>query len=170
MCVTAIIAAATVVAAGVGAAASISAANARKKQSAYEVQMRNRQAYRERELSRIASLERENGRAEEFHRARSAALAAIGASGLGEHISFFQSIDPEAQKAYLRDVRRVRLNMAQTESSIADQVKVSEYRGEIERHNANMSKVTAISDFIQTAMSAANFYVTNSTPKPAKAG
>lgn len=169
MCVTAVLAATAVVAGAIGTYTSIQAANARKKSARFEEQMRRKELYQKREMSRLEALQRENVRGDEFARARSSALAAIGASNLGEHISFFQSIDPEAQKAFLRDVRAIRLNLAGTEASIATSVRVGEYRQKIESFNASLSKVGAIAEFIQTAASAANFYASMGTPQPAGA-
>jgi hypothetical protein len=167
--ITATIAAVTVVSAGVGMAASIGAANANMAAARYEAQQQERQLYRQREMDRVAALQKENARAAEFDQSRSAAIAAIGASGLGEHISFFQSIDPQAKKAFLRDVRTVRLNMTAERASIADQVGVTEYKRDIAVFNAKMSKVGAVADFVKTAMSAASFAAGNATPKPAPA-
>lgn len=166
--ITATIAAVTVVAGGIGMASSIASANANKANARYEAALKTKELYRQREMTRLQALEEENARRAQFDQSRSAALASIGASGLGEHISFFQSIDPEAQKSFLRDVRRIRLNMLQSDASIADQVKVTEFKKDIDVFNSKMSKVGAISDFIQTAMSAASFYHTNAVP--AKAG
>lgn len=166
MCVTAVLAAVAVVAGGIGTYASLQAASAQKRQAKYESRVREKQLNNEREMARIEALQRENIRSDEFQRARSSAMAAIGASGLGEHISFFQSIDPEAQKAWLRDVRSIRLNLAAKEVSIADQVNVTEYRKDISVFNASLSQVGAIADFIKTAASAASMYAQGAVGAP----
>jgi len=169
MCITVAIAAAalSVAAAGVGAYASIQGANAKAKQAKWEQEVRTKELVNQRELAKIEAAQRELQRDDEFARARSAAFAAIGASGLGEHISFFNAIDPEAQKAFLKDVRSIRLNLASDEVSITDQIRVTEYRSGIEQFNSGLSKVGAIADFIRTAASAASFYSSYSTPAPA---
>jgi hypothetical protein len=165
MCISAalIVAGVAVAAAGVGMYTSIQAANAAKDQAAFEAAIKEKELYNQREASRIEALQTENKRSEEFMRARSAAFASIGASGLGEHISFFNAIDPEAQKAFLRDVRAVRLNLAHKEVSIADQVKVTEYGADIAKFNAGLSKIGAIADFVKTAASAFSFYGMNAS-------
>jgi hypothetical protein len=170
MCVTAIIAIASVAIGAVGTVASISAANANKRAAQFEADMKVKQLFREREGERIRALQTENVRADAFNQARSSAMAAIGASGLGEHISFFQAIDPEAKKAFLRDVSTVRLNMTAKRASITDEIGVTEFKKDIAVFNSKISKVGAIADFMQTAMGAASFYNANATPKPATAG
>jgi hypothetical protein len=168
MCVTLIIAAGVAIAAaGAGAYSKIQSANANKRSAKYQAMMEQRQLYREREQQRIAALQTENGRQDQFDQARSSALAAIGASNLGEHISFFQSIDPNSRRAFLQDVRSIRLGLTASEAGINDQVGVSEMRKEVGVYNANLSKVGAISDFVQTAMSVGSFYNNYATPKPA---
>lgn len=168
MCVTAIIAAGVAVAAAAASAyASISSANANKRNAKYQAAMEQKQIYRQREQQRIVAADAENGRQDQFDQARSSAMAAIGASGLGEHISFFQSIDPTSKQAFLKDVRSIRLGMVANNASLADQVGVSEMTKRTAVYNAGMSKVGAVANFIQTAMSAASFAHSFSTPAPA---
>lgn len=171
MCVTAIVIAsvAAVASAGVGAYTSIQSANANANAARYKYAMETKAAYEQREMARIEAAQAEIGRTEEFEQARSAALAAIGASGLGEHISFFQAIDPKAQSAFLRDVRSIRLNLTQKETSIADQVQVAGFEKDINLFNTKLTKIGAIADFITTSMQAASFYAMNSTPASAGA-
>lgn len=141
-------------AAGLGMYASIQSANANAKAAKYEALMQEKQLYRQREQQRIASAQAEVARSTKFEQSRSAALAAIGASGLGEHISFFQAADPTARKNYLRDVQTIRLNMTAQNASIADQVGVTEFKKDINVFNQQMAKVGAVADFIQTSMQA----------------
>lgn len=173
MCVTAVIAAVAAVTAvataGVGMVTKMRAATANQAAAQYEAGVRTKELYNQRESARIATLQEENGRQEQFFRARSEALAAIGASGLGEHISFFQGADPAAQAAFLRDVRSLRLNLAQRESTIADEVGVTQVRRDIAVYNGSLEKIGAIADFIKTAANAASFYAMNATGAPAAA-
>lgn len=157
---------------GIGSAtgqlgASWQKANADKANTQYQAKMQLRALYRQREADRLAALQQENGKAEEYEQSRSAALAAIGASGLGEHLSFFQSIDPNAKTAFLRDVSTIRLNMTASRATTADQVGVTEMKKRIGMFNSTMSKVGAVSDFIQTAMQAASMGAGAGTPAPA---
>lgn len=154
----------TVAAAGVQAVSSIAGANANKANAKYENKVRTKQLNERRNIERLAALERENVRSADFRRARSAALAAIGASGLGENISFFQGADPEAQAAFLKDVRNIRLGLVAEESSIKDQIQVGAFGVKIAKFNAGMTKIGAIADFAKTAMQAASFYGANSAP------
>ncbi len=164
MCVTAIIAGVALLTSAVGTVASIGAANANAANAQYQADVQTKQLNEQRRTAEIQALEQENERTAEFRRTRSAALAAIGASGLGEHISFFQGIDPSQQEAYLRDVRAVRLNLVQKKSSIADEITVAGYSAQIAKANASAQKIGAVANFAQTAMSVANFYNTNKTP------
>lgn len=163
MCITAIVVA--VAAAGMGAYADIQSANANAARAAYEHKVRTKQADEQRASAEIQALQQENARTEEFERARSTALAAIGAAGLGEHISFFRGIEPEAQQAFLQDVRNVRLNLIQERSTLADRVQVSEFGSRITRYNSGMAKIGAIADFVNTAMNAYSIYGDNKTPR-----
>lgn len=165
MCVTAVLAAVAVVAAAGGMMAKIQQANGMKANASYQRDVQNKQAQEARDTARIQALEQENARTSEFERARSSAMAAIGASGLGDHISFFQGIDNEAQSAYLRDVRNVRLNLVQQQSTIADQVQVNNFSARIAKSNAGAMKLGAVAEFAQSAMSAASFYKSNASPK-----
>ncbi len=165
MCATAIVlAAVAAVSAAVGAGTSILAADAQADQAKYESKIRQKQADEQRRSAEIQALQAENSRTEEFLRLRSGAMAAIGAANLGEQLSFFQGIDPEAQKTYLRDVRNVRLNLTQTRSTLADQVQVAEFGSRIAGFNAGVSKIGAIADFAQSAASAYNFASSYKTP------
>lgn len=168
MCVTAIIAAGIAIGtAAAGAYSSIQSANANKDAARYEAAIKEKELYQEREQQRLAALQQENAKAAEFNQARSSAFAAIGASGLGENLSFFQGADPEQQRAFLRDVQTIRLNMSAKQASIADEVGLTEERKRIGVFNANMSKVGAVTDFIKTAMGAVSYYGAYATPKPA---
>lgn len=164
MCITALIAAGSLLMSGVGAISSINAANANRDAEIYKARIQQQQAEEQRRIVEIQAFQQESARSSEFERARSAALAAIGASGLGEHISFFNAIDPEAQKNFLQDVRNIRLNMVQQRKTLADQIQVAEYSKEIARANASASKIGAIANFAQTAMSAYSFYNANKAP------
>jgi len=146
--------------------ASVKSANANAANAAYQFRVQAKQADEQRRSIEIQALQQENARTEEFARARSSALAAIGASGIGEHISFFQGIDPDQQDAWLRDVRNVRLNLTQQRVSLADQVQVAEFGARMGKFNAHVQKVGAVVDFVNTAMSAASFYGNNKTPAP----
>lgn len=172
MCVTAVLAAVAVVAAAAGTATSISAANNNSASAEYTRLVQNKQAKEARDTAEIQALQQENARTSEYEKTRSSAIAAIGASGLGEQISYFQGIEPDSRNAYLRDVRSVRLNLTQQQSGIADQIQVNDVAASTAKANASASKVGAVAGFVQTAMSAANFYNTNKTPsaKPAGAG
>jgi hypothetical protein len=169
MCASlAIMAAGLAVSSAAGSAfMSIRSAEAQKKQAQWEAQIREKELINQRETARVQTLQKEVDRSDTFNRSRSAAMAALGASGLGEHISFFNSIDPEAQKSYLRDVRALRLNLAQQDSTIADQVKVSEFGSKIAGFNSQMSKIGAIADFVKTAAQAAGMYGETAVPKGA---
>lgn len=171
MCISAaIIAASTVLAAGVGAYSSIQSANANARAAKYESAVRTKQLRERRSIERLAALEAENERSSEFSRLRSAAFAAIGASGLGENISFFQGTDPEQKRAFLRDVRNIRLGFEQSRSTIADEIQVSAFGVRMAKANAGIAKIGAIADFARTAMSAASFYSSVATPAAAGAG
>ncbi len=167
MCISAaVMAGAALLSAGVSAAGSISTANANKANTKYQNAVADKQRRERMQLEQLAAMEEENTRFDDFERMRSASLAAIGASGLAENISFFQAIDPEQQEALKRDVRNVRLGLTSEQAGIADQIRVGAYGVKIAEANAGAAKIGAVADFASAAMSAANFY---QQYRPAKA-
>lgn len=166
MCVTAILAAVAVVAAAAGTAVSIQSANNNKAAAEYQRQVQNKQAIEARQSAEIQALQQENAKAAQYERTRSSALAAIGASGIGDHISYFQGIEPESKNAFLRDVRAVRLNLVQEKSSLADQVQVNDYSATISKANAGAQKLGAVAEFLGAAAKAGSFYQQNKVPSP----
>lgn len=164
MCITLALAATSVVLAGVGTYASIKTANANRDAEKWRLEEESRRLNQQRDMERIAADQQEAAKSEEFFQARSAALAAIGASGIGEHISFFQAIDPESKKAFAKDVASIRLNLAQTEDDISSQIRVNDFGKQMASFNASMTKVGAVLDFAKTAMNAVSFYNNMAAP------
>lgn len=136
------------------------AADFQAKAAAYQETMRQQQLQREADQAKLAAAQTESVKTDDFMRRRSAALAAIGASGLGEDISFFQGIDPEQQRAILRDVSTTRLNLAGNLANIADQIQISGFRTDIARYNAESSKVAATMQFAGKVMETVNSIAT----------
>lgn len=170
MCITMALAAASVAIGGVGAISGIGAANANKKAQIQQLKLQNRQLREQAAMEGIASANEEFAKALDFEAGRSASLAAIGASGVGENISFFQGLDPANKAAFSRDVANLRLNLTAKEGSISDQIGVNDVGMKVAKINANASKVGAVTDFMQTAMSAASFYSQYRTPARAGGG
>ena len=170
MCVSAaVIAGVALLGSAVSTVSNISSANANNANAQFAKDLKEKQLRERRQLEELSAIETENARRNEFAQMRSASLAALGASGVGENISFFQAVDPEQQAALARDVRNVRLGFVSESSSIADQIRVGAYDAQISAFNSKMQKVGAVGDFVQSAASAANFYSTNKTPpKPKK--
>jgi hypothetical protein len=169
MCVSAaVIAGVALLGSAVSAVSTISSANADQANREFANQLKEKQLRERRQLEELSAIETENARRDEFSQTRSAALAALGASGVSENISFFQAVDPEQQAALARDVRNVRLGFVSESSSIADQIRVGAYDTVIGGYNTKMKKVGAVGDFVQSAASAANFYETNKTPSKPK--
>lgn len=166
MCVTLALAATSVALAGVGAYASIQSANGQRDAERFRLETESRRLREQGEMERIAAAQQEAAKSDEFMASRSAALAAIGASGIGDHISFFQAIDPESKRAFARDVQSIRLNLAQDENDISTQIRVNDFGKQMASFNARMSKVGAVLDFAQTAMNAVSFYSQMATGSP----
>jgi hypothetical protein len=163
MCISAaIVAGGMILASGVQMVTSMHTAEVNKDLAVYEGKVRHKQARERRSLEKLKAIETENLRSAEFARARSSAMAAIGASGLGENISFFQGIDPEQQKAFLKDIRNVRLNLTAEQASIRDEINLIGVRTSVARVTATTSKISAMASFASDVMSAANYYTKNS--------
>lgn len=164
MCITAVIAGASLLMSAVGAYSAIQANNARADFAKFEAREKTKELKINTELAKIAAMERENIRAKEFHRSWSSSLAAIGASGVAEHISFFQGIGPENINQFDQDVRAIRLGLVHEEASNYRQIGVVGYGARVAKHNARMQNIGAVAGFMQDAMSAASFYNANKTP------
>jgi hypothetical protein len=158
VCVTAVLAAVSLAASAVGTGASIMSANAEKANAKYKARMEQMQIRRQQDAARTQAEIQEQGRVSEFARIRSNAMASLGASGLGESMSFTQGIDPESERALRQDIGAVRLNLLGEQRSLADQIQVSEYGSRIASFNASMSKVDAVAGFMKDAMSVGSAY------------
>lgn len=167
MCITAIIAGASLLMSAVGTVSSIQANNAQADQQ------RAVELFKRKQLSEQATMEsldagsRELARYDTYERQRSASLAAIGGSGLGDHISFFQGIEPSNKDRLNDDIRAIRLNLVHTESQIADGITISEYASDLAGFNAKMSNLGAVANFASDVMGAYSFYSTNKIPSSA---
>lgn len=162
MCVTAIIAGASLLASAVGTYASIQANNAQADQQRAMEQMRRKQLAEESMMNKLAAGRQEIARMETYELQRSSNLAAIGASGLGDHISFFQGIEPTNREAMEQDVRAIRLNLYQRESQVADSIQMSGYASDMAGYNARMSNIGAMAQFASSVAETYSFYRQNS--------
>lgn len=159
MCVSAaVIAAVTVVTSAVSMGSSIASANANKRSARYTGELERKQMNERAKIERLAAMEAENARRADFAATRSRALAAIGASGLSDNISYFQGIAGDEQDQFLRDVRNIRLGMVQDEANLRDGLAASRYGVKIAGFNAKQTKIGAVAQFAKAAMSAASFY------------
>lgn len=149
-------------------AMGLTQADAMKDQATYEQRLREKQLAEEREMARLEAAQNQNALQRGFARQRSAALAAIGASGVGDHISFFQGLDQENKTRFLQDVRSNRLNLTQKEARISDEFEVAGYRGQVGRFNARMSAIGSVAQFVQDSASA--YYGFSQTASPKAAG
>lgn len=138
-----------------GMGSSIASANANQNNAQYQRDMANKAAKEQGDTAAIQASQAENARTTEFMKARSSSLAAIGASGLGDHLSFFQAMDGESQTQWLRDVANIRLNLTQTKSTLADQVRVNDYSFQVAKVNAKTAKIAAVATFAQSVEQAA---------------
>lgn len=166
MCVTALVAAGAAIAAkGVSTVASISSAKGNKKAALYKAKLEQKQIEEQRRTAQIQAMDTENQRAAAYEQAKASSLAAIGAAGIGEHMSFIQGMDPNQRKQLARDVMNTRLNLAQTESSLADQVGVTEASKSMAKFNAKMQTIGAAADFVQTVGETVAMVNRGGTPK-----
>lgn len=165
MCVTAILAGAALVASAVGTYASIKSSNAQADQTKYLEQIKRKQLSEQAEMNRLEAGRAELERSNQYAQERSSALAAIGASGLGDHISFFQGLDPANLDAFHDEVRAVRLNLTHQESQIRDGISVSGYASKMAGFNSKMSNIGSLANFAGDVVSTFQFYNTYKTPK-----
>lgn len=165
MCITAVIAGAALLASAVGTYATIQSNNAQANYAKWEATERTKELKENNELARISAMQKENERAREFNRTWSASLAAIGASGLGEHLSFFQGIAPENMAAFNDDIRAIRLGLASNTQQNQRQIRVIGYGSRVASYNRSMGNLGALAGFMGDAMEAFSFYNTNKTPK-----
>lgn len=170
MCATAlIIAAAAVAASAASAGASIQSSNAQAANAQYESKVEQQRIGEQEQAASLQASQQQQVRGREFQRARSSALASIGASGLQENLSYSQGIAPSEDKAFGDDLRSIRLNLTGAQSNLADQARVSDFGARIAKSNAGSAKVGAFADFASTALGAYDFYGRNKPPAKPKA-
>lgn len=165
MCVTAVIAGASLLLSAVGTYSTIQANNAQADFARWEAQQQTKQLKIDTELARIAAMERENERAREFNRTWSSSMAAIGAMGVAEHISFFQGIGPESLDQFDADVRAIRLGFVHHDVANQQQIGVVGYKSRLAQYNAKVQNIGAVVGFMQDAMGAYSFYSKYNAPK-----
>jgi hypothetical protein len=166
MCITLAIAAASLLIAGASTYATIQGNNAQADYAKFQAKAQTKELQVNNELMKISSLEKENERGREFSRQWGASMAAIGASGVAEHISFFQGIAPDNMDRFQDEVRAIRLNLVSETDRNTRQIGVVRYGAQVAGFNAKVANFGAIADFMQSAMSAATFY--NSYKVPGK--
>lgn len=164
MCITAVIAGASLLLSAVGTYTTIAANNANASFAKWEAKQQTKQLQIDTELAKIAAMERENERAREFNRTWSSSMAAIGAMGVAEHISFFQGIGPESLDQFDADVRAIRLGFVHQDVANRQQIGVIGYKSKVAQYNARVQNIGAVAGFMQDAMSAYNFYSKYHTP------
>ena len=164
MCITAVIAGASLLMSAIGTYATIQSNNANAAYAKYEAKQQTKQLKVDTELAKIAAMDRENQRAKEFNRTWSSSMAAIGAMGVAEHISFFQGIGPESLDQFDADVRAIRLGFVHQDVANQNQIGVIGYRSKVASYNAKMQNINAVAGFMQDAMNAYSFYSKYSTP------
>lgn len=167
MCVTAIIAGASLLASAAGTAANISANNANAKIAKWQSKERAKEIVEETELRTIAAMEQENERARVFDRSFSSSLAAIGASGLGENASFTQGMLGADLDNLDRDSRAIRLGLAVDRTSGQREIQAGRFASRVAGFNSKMSNIGAMADFAKDAMAMASAYGGTGTPKAA---
>lgn len=161
MCVTAALAAVAVVSSAVGVYSSIQSANAAKDRGRYMAQLEAKQAQERYDNAKLQALEQETQRTQQFNRERSSAMAAIGASGVANHISFAQGIDPSNQDALDRDIRAVRLNLIGEGARYRDERATAGYKYQMAGYNAKIAKLSAVGQFVGDLASAGSYYKAN---------
>jgi len=164
MCITAVIAGASLLMSAVGTAASVSASNAQAKYARWDAKQQVKQIKIDTEVARISAMERESQRAREFNKSWSSSMAAIGAMGVAEHISFFQGIMPDSMEQLDQDTRAIRLGMAGQDEAAFKRIGVVGYRSQLAGFNAKMENIGAVAGFMQDAMNAYSFYSNYNVP------
>lgn len=170
MCITAVIAGASLLLSATGTYATIQANNAQADYAKWEAKQRTKELKINTELAKISAMERENERAREFNRSWSSSLAAIGAMGVAEHISFFQGIGPDSLNQLDSDVRAIRLGLVHEEAGMHRQIRVIGYGARVAKFNAKTQNIGAVAGFMQDAMSAYSFYNKYNTPSGGAGG
>lgn len=165
MCVTAVLAGASLLMGAVNTATQIGANNANKKMVKWQSRERAKEIKEDADLRRIAAMEQENERARQFNRGFSSSMAAIGASGIAEHLSFFQGVDPDNREQLGKDTRAIRLGLVTGDVAGEREIQAGGYAARVAGFNAKMSNIGAVADFMADAMNMASSYGGNATPK-----
>lgn len=162
MCVTLL--AATLVTAAVSTVATIDNANYQAGMMELQLAEQREQLQQQREMERIAAMEAETLRLQDFRFQRNANLLALAASGTGQHMSFLQGIAPAEERALRTDLANIRLGRLGAENRIAQQIRVNRTQGLINQANKQSAVLGAVLDGVGSAVGAASFY--NSTRAP----
>lgn len=142
---------------------SLVSSKAEYRETKYVERLKQKQLSEQAEVTRLAAAQQELSRGRQYMSERSSALAAIGASGLGDHISFFQGLEPSNRDQFNDEVRAIRLNLTHEESQIADSIQVSEFTSKMAKFNMRMSQVGAAHQFATDVASAFAFYGANAS-------
>lgn len=166
MCISAtVIAAASLAAAAAGTAVSIDGAIKQAGYQQIQLAEQQKQMRMQREQERLSAMEAEVARLDEFNRQRSANLAALAASGIGQHMSFLQGIAPAEDRALNYDLRNIRIGLLGNENRIASDIRVNRLESRVAKSNKSRAIVGSLVDFAGSAVKAGSYYNDN---RPAK--
>lgn len=167
MCVTLL--AASLVVTAAGTVASIDNANYQAGMMELQLAEQREQLNQQREMERIAAMEAEALRLQDFRNQRNANLLALAASGTGQHMSFLQGIAPAEERALRTDLANIRLGRLGAENRIANQIRVNRTQGLINQAERGAAVTGAILNGVGSALGAASFYNQNRAPSAPKA-
>lgn len=166
MCISAgILAAASLATAAVGTAVAVDGAIKQAGYQQIQLAEQQKQLQMQKEQERLAAMEAEVARLDEFNRQRAANLAALAASGVGQHMSYLQGIAPAEDRALNYDLRNIRIGLLGTENRLASDIRVNRLESRIASSNKSRAIVGSLVDFAGSAVKAGSYY---NDYKPAK--
>lgn len=161
MCISAaIVAGGMLLSAGVSYVSSISRAKSNYALAKYEQDVSRKELRDQANLSRLEAIDSENARTREFQAVRSRMLAAVGAQGIGENITFFGGADLEQRKAFLKDVANIRLGLVADQAQTRTGIELAGVRQQVAKSNMKNEIVGATGQFIGDVANSFAFYTT----------
>lgn len=159
MCISAaVIAAASLAVAAVGTAATIDNANYQAKMTEFQLADQRKALRQQQEQARIAGMEAEAARLDEFNRARAANLAALAATGTGQNMSYLQGVEKSEEQALNFDLRNIRIGNLGEQNRITQDIRVNRFDSLINRANRQSAVVGAGINFAKSVVSIGQTY------------
>jgi hypothetical protein len=161
MCITAAVAAASLVVSAAGTIVAIDAANYQNSMTQLQLEEQRKQYRQEQKNQRLQAQEAEIERLRAYREQREENLLALAGSGAGQSMSFMQGISQQSDKNLRRDLANIRMGFLGGQNRIAQQIRVNKTQSMISNAQQDTAVLSAGINFASEALSIGNFYEQN---------